>query len=272
MLDLSMPGLVHGHPRLGFVAAQTWMAGDKPGHHVRSVGTCTISNGFVSIRTNSTAVWRGADCRARRTAACDRRAPARRDPEGRGRAGAAQRGIKGNRRSEEEQRGSGGANAHGRGRALEEPKFRRSKRKEKKLSKELDDALAQIPNLPLDDVPGRQGRERQCRAPPFRGASAITVSRRSSISSLARRSGRWISRPPRSCRVRALSCLKSGLARLERALGQFMLDVHTGEHGYTEVAPPLLVRDDVMFGTAQLPKFRMINSYLREMKWQRISA
>ena len=49
--------------------------------------------------------------------------------------------------------------------------------------------------------------------------------------------------------------LKSGLARLERALGQFMLDVHTSEHGYTEVAPPLLVRDDVMFGTAQLPKF-----------------
>src|SRR5208282_4561223 len=49
--------------------------------------------------------------------------------------------------------------------------------------------------------------------------------------------------------------LKKGLARLERALGQFMLDVHTGEHGYTEVAPPILVRDEVMFGTAQLPKF-----------------
>src|SRR5216683_6638329 len=49
--------------------------------------------------------------------------------------------------------------------------------------------------------------------------------------------------------------LKQGLARLERALAQFMLDLHTGEHGYTEVAPPLLVRDDVMFGTAQLPKF-----------------
>ena len=49
--------------------------------------------------------------------------------------------------------------------------------------------------------------------------------------------------------------LKKGLARLERALGQFMLDLHTGEHGYTEVNPPLLVRDDAMFGTAQLPKF-----------------
>ena len=49
--------------------------------------------------------------------------------------------------------------------------------------------------------------------------------------------------------------LKGALARLERALGCFMLDVQTGEHGYTEINPPLMVRDDAMFGTAQLPKF-----------------
>jgi len=49
--------------------------------------------------------------------------------------------------------------------------------------------------------------------------------------------------------------LKKGLARLERAIGQFMLDLHTNEHGYTEVNPPLMVRDHVMFGTGQLPKF-----------------
>jgi seryl-tRNA synthetase len=49
--------------------------------------------------------------------------------------------------------------------------------------------------------------------------------------------------------------LTKGLARLERAIGQFMLDVHTNEHGYTEVNPPLLVRNEVMFGTGQLPKF-----------------
>jgi seryl-tRNA synthetase len=49
--------------------------------------------------------------------------------------------------------------------------------------------------------------------------------------------------------------LKGPLARLERALGQFMLDVQSGEHGYTEVNPPILVRDHAMFGTAQLPKF-----------------
>jgi seryl-tRNA synthetase len=49
--------------------------------------------------------------------------------------------------------------------------------------------------------------------------------------------------------------LKKGLARLERAIGQFMLDLHTGEHGYAEINPPLLVRNEVMFGTGQLPKF-----------------
>ena len=50
--------------------------------------------------------------------------------------------------------------------------------------------------------------------------------------------------------------LKGGLARLERAIGQFMLDVQTGEHGYLEVNPPYLVKDDAMFGTGQLPKFK----------------
>src|SRR5206468_8849266 len=50
--------------------------------------------------------------------------------------------------------------------------------------------------------------------------------------------------------------LTSGLARLERAIANFMLDLHTGEFGYTEFQPPLMVRDDAMFGTGQLPKFQ----------------
>jgi seryl-tRNA synthetase len=49
--------------------------------------------------------------------------------------------------------------------------------------------------------------------------------------------------------------LKGQLARLERAIGQFMLDLQTGKHGYLEVAPPYMVKDDAMFGTGQLPKF-----------------
>ena len=60
--------------------------------------------------------------------------------------------------------------------------------------------------------------------------------------------------------------LKGGLARMERALGQFMLDVHTAEHGYTEVNPPLLVRDEVMYGTAQLPKFEADQFFVDRIK------
>ena len=50
--------------------------------------------------------------------------------------------------------------------------------------------------------------------------------------------------------------LRGALARMDRALGQMMLDMHTGEHGYEEINPPLLVRNETMFGTAQLPKFK----------------
>lgn len=49
--------------------------------------------------------------------------------------------------------------------------------------------------------------------------------------------------------------MRKGIARLHRALAQFMIDIHTEEHGYTEVAPPYLVRDHVLYGTGQLPKF-----------------
>src|SRR5207244_11455908 len=61
--------------------------------------------------------------------------------------------------------------------------------------------------------------------------------------------------------------LKGALARLERAIGQFMLDLHTSEFGYTEVAPPLLVRDDAVFGTGQLPKQAEDMFQTREGLW-----
>lgn len=61
--------------------------------------------------------------------------------------------------------------------------------------------------------------------------------------------------------------LNTGLARLNRAIGQFMLDTHTEEHGYTEVNPPLMVRDEAMFGTAQLPKFREDQFRAGEEHW-----
>jgi seryl-tRNA synthetase len=125
---------------------------------------------------------------------------------------------------------------------------------EKQISKELDDALAQIPNLPLPEVPDgkdaadniehhRFGAKRNYDFAPQQHFDLGEVLGQMDFEAAAKLSGaRFV-------------VLKSGLARLERALAQFMLDLHTGEHGYVEVAPPLLVRDDAMFGTAQLPKF-----------------
>lgn len=61
--------------------------------------------------------------------------------------------------------------------------------------------------------------------------------------------------------------LKGALARLERAIAQFMLDLQVGEHGYTEVSPPLLVREEVLYGTGQLPKFREDQFVTTDGRW-----
>jgi seryl-tRNA synthetase len=129
-------------------------------------------------------------------------------------------------------------------------------REEKKATKELEDALAWVPNLPLPapEVPDGKdehgnvehhhfGAKRNYGYAPRQHFDLGEGLRQMDFETAAKLSGaRFV-------------VLKNGLARMERALGQFMLDLHTTEHGYTEVAPPLLVRDDVMFGTAQLPKF-----------------
>ncbi len=66
--------------------------------------------------------------------------------------------------------------------------------------------------------------------------------------------------------------LKGALARLERALGQFMLDVQTGDHGFTEVNPPLLVKDEAVFGTAQLPKFAEDLFKTESVDWDEVNS
>ena len=119
---------------------------------------------------------------------------------------------------------------------------------------ELHRALAEIPNLPLDEVPTgagehdnvehhRYGEKRSYAFTPRPHYEIGEALGQMDFNAAAKLSGaRFV-------------VLKNKLARLERAIGQFFLDVHTGEHGYTEVNPPLLVKDDAMFGTAQLPKF-----------------
>jgi len=124
----------------------------------------------------------------------------------------------------------------------------------KAADEELKTALASIPNLPLDEVPEGAdehgnverhhfGAKRTYAFAPKPHDDLGTALKMMDFEAAAKLSGaRFV-------------VLKQGLARLERAIGQFFLDTHTGEHGYTEINPPLLVRDDAMFGTAQLPKF-----------------
>ena len=127
----------------------------------------------------------------------------------------------------------------------------------KRLDEELNGPgglLATIPNIPADDVPTGSdasgnverhafGRKRAYAFTPRQHFELGEALGMMDFDLAARLSGaRFV-------------VLKQGLARMERALAQFMLDLHTGEFGYMEVSPPLMVRSDTMFGTAQLPKF-----------------
>ena len=123
-----------------------------------------------------------------------------------------------------------------------------------RLRAEIDEILAGLPNLPADDVP--EGPDETANVvlrhhgePPrfdFGPQSHEAIGERLGLMDFARAGKLSGSR---------FVVLRGALARLERALGQFMLDLHTTEFGYTEISPPLLVRDEAVFGVAQLPKF-----------------
>jgi seryl-tRNA synthetase len=125
---------------------------------------------------------------------------------------------------------------------------------EKKILRELDEALAQIPNLPLPEVPDGVDASGNVEHHHFGAKHNYGFAPRQHFD-LGEALGQMDFETAAKLSGARFVVLKGGLARLERALAQFMLDLHTGEHGYTEVAPPLLVRDEAMFGTAQLPKF-----------------
>ena len=122
-------------------------------------------------------------------------------------------------------------------------------------SGKLKDKLAEIPNLPLDEVPDGKDEKDNVEHHRF-GAKGDYAFPPQQHFDLGEALGQMDFETAAKLSGARFVVLKKGLARLERALGQFMLDVHTGEpHNYTEIAPPLLVRDEAMFGTAQLPKF-----------------
>jgi seryl-tRNA synthetase len=125
---------------------------------------------------------------------------------------------------------------------------------ERTLTAELNDALSRIPNIPLEDVPvGKDEHDNVVRN--VWGGKPTWNHKPLEHFEIGEGLGYMdFERAARLSGAR-FTVLTGPLARLERALGQFMLDLHTGEHGYTEVSSPLMVRDEAMFGTGQLPKF-----------------
>jgi seryl-tRNA synthetase len=121
----------------------------------------------------------------------------------------------------------------------------------------LDRALAEIPNLPLAEIPvGKDEHDNvELRVVGTKPTFPEGFQPREHYD-LGEALGLMDFEAATRMSGARFVVLKGALARLERALGQFMLDLHTGEHGYEEINPPLLVRDEAVFGTNQLPKFK----------------
>ncbi|ALC10888.1 serine--tRNA ligase [Sphingopyxis sp. 113P3] len=118
----------------------------------------------------------------------------------------------------------------------------------------LQDSLAALPNLPAPDVPQGEDEESNVEISRWGTPRSFDFQPREHAD-FAPALGLDFETAAKMSGAR-FAFLKGPMARLERALGQFMLDKQTNEAGYSECATPLLVRDDAAFGTAQLPKFR----------------
>lgn len=125
---------------------------------------------------------------------------------------------------------------------------------ERALNAKLDGMLAAIPNLPLDGVPVGADEDANEVVRTWGEKPAFDFAPKEHFD-LGEGLGLMDFETAAKLSGARFVVLKGALARLERALATFMLDLHTGENGYQEIVPPALVRDDALFGTGQLPKF-----------------
>src|SRR4051812_7495878 len=151
-----------------------------------------------------------------------------------------------------------GDNAHAEDLTIEVTQFKavipELEKTPRELEARLTDAISRIPNLPLDDVPDGTNERGNVQRHVFGDKNKYSFTTKAH-DDLGVALGLMDFETAAKLSGARFVVLKKGLARLERAIGQFMLDLHTNEHGYIEVTPPLLVRNEVMFGTGQLPKF-----------------
>lgn len=121
------------------------------------------------------------------------------------------------------------------------------------IQRALDALLARVPNLPADDVPWGEDESGNIEVRRWGTPRAFDFPVQDHVA-LGARLGMDFERAVKLTGSRFVT-LQGEMARLHRALAQFMLDVHATEHGYTEVYVPYLVNSDTLFGTGQLPKF-----------------
>jgi seryl-tRNA synthetase len=126
---------------------------------------------------------------------------------------------------------------------------------EKEAAAQLDARLAEIPNLPAADVPAGRDENDNKLVRAWGEPRVFGYTPREHFD-LGEKLGLMDFERAAKLSGARFTVLTGRLARLERALGQFMLDVHTREFGYTEVSPPLMVRGNAMYGVGQLPKFQ----------------
>ena len=136
---------------------------------------------------------------------------------------------------------------------------------ERDVGELLRQTLAALPNLPASDVP--EGKDEAGNVEVRRWGEPLSIANVKDHVDLGERLGMLDFEAAARMSGSRFVVIKGQLARLERALGQFMLDLQTQEHGYAEVSPPILVRDDALYGTGQLPKFAEDLFHTTDGRW-----
>ncbi|HEY0267011.1 MAG TPA: serine--tRNA ligase [Rhizomicrobium sp.] len=134
--------------------------------------------------------------------------------------------------------------------------IQQGEQQQRAMEEALKNALAVIPNLPADDVPDGADETANVPMPERAFGTPPGINAPKQHFEIGEALGQMDFERAAKVSGARFVYLKGDLARLERALGAFMLDTHTNEFGYNEVSPPVLVKSAALFGTGQLPKFQ----------------
>lgn len=135
-----------------------------------------------------------------------------------------------------------------------------------KADEALRTELASLPNLPMDDVPEGADENDNEEVRGWGEPKEFAFAPKDHVA-IGEGLGGLDFEAAAAMSGARFTVLKGQLARLERALAAFMLDMHTNEHGYSETSVPLLVRDEALFGTGQLPKFSEDQFHTTDGRW-----